>query len=55
MGVDKLSVSPRTVNLVKAAVAATDASTADAMVTEALAAATADEVRSIIARSTGKP
>ena len=55
MGVDKLSVSPRTVNLVKAAVAATDASAADAMVTEALAAATADEARSIIARSTGKP
>ena len=55
MGVDKLSVSPRTVNLVKAAVAATDASAADAMVTEALAAATADEARSIISRSTSTP
>lgn len=55
MGVDKLSVSPRTVNLVKAAIAATDAPTADAMVTEALAAATADEARSIIAGSTDTP
>ena len=53
MGIDKLSVSPRSVNLVKAAVAATDASTADAMVQGTLAAATADEARSIIARSTG--
>ena len=49
MGVDKLSVSPRTVNLVKSAIAATDASTADSMVRAALAAATADEARRLIA------
>lgn len=55
MGVDKLSVSPRAVNIVKAAVAATDASTADSMVRAALAAVTADEARSIIADTTGSP
>lgn len=49
MGVDKLSVSPRTVNLVKSAVAAVDPATAESMVRAALAAATADEVRNVIA------
>ncbi len=55
MGVDKLSVSPRTVNLVKSAIATTDASTADSMVRAALAAATANEARDIIANPTRSP
>ena len=55
MGVDKLSVSPRTVNLVKSAIAATDASTADSMVRAALAAATANEARRVIADATRSP
>ena len=55
MGVDKLSVSPRTVNIVKAAIAATDASTAEVMVRATLAAATAEEARSVIASAAGTP
>lgn len=55
MGVDKLSVSPRAVNLVKSAIAAMDASTVEPMVRASLAAATADEVRSIIANPPSGP
>ena len=49
MGIDKLSVNPRAVNLTKSAIAATDASSAPAMVQAALAASTAEEARGIIA------
>ena len=55
MGVDKLSVSPRMVNLVKSAIAAMDASAAESMVRAALAAATADEVRGLIANPPAGP
>lgn len=55
MGVDKLSVSPRTVNLVKSAIAAMDASAAESMVRAALAAASAAEARGIIANSPAGP
>ncbi|WP_419944206.1 phosphoenolpyruvate--protein phosphotransferase [Candidatus Poriferisodalis sp.] len=55
MGVDKLSVSPRAVNLVKSAIATMDASSAESMILAALGAATADEARGIIANPPAGP
>lgn len=48
MGVDKLSVSARTVNTVKSVIAAMDASTAAPMVEAALGATTAAEARRVV-------
>ena len=55
MGVDKLSVSARSVNLVKSAIAAMDASAAASMASSALTVATAGEARSIAAQLLAGP
>ena len=55
MGVDKLSVTARSVNMVKSVVDSLDQADAGAMVAEALAAATAAEVRRIVGAALDGP
>jgi len=55
MGVDKLSVSARSVNMVKSVVDSLDRADAGAMAGEALGAATAAQVRRIVAAALDCP
>ena len=55
MGVDKLSVTARSVNMVKSVVDSLDQADAGAMVAAALGAATAPEVRRIVGAALGGP